>query len=103
MTVSGATGHGAMHSMTAEQGRKVLGPSTELCGSHALGIIRGIVEDAEDSVSEDLRDRLGHACEAVHEEVDRIPAKEIERRAGTLGSVSPRIVMVQHVNEHDAQ
>jgi hypothetical protein len=60
-------------------------------------VISGVIKNTKDVVGEDVCDRFGHASKTGQEKVDRIPAEKIKRRAGSLGCVSPRIVMVQPI------
>ena len=91
----GAVGHGALHSVTSQKSGKILYPGTKFCCSHASRVIRGVIKNTKNIISEDLCDRFCHASETGKEKVDGISTKKIERRAGALGCVSPRIVVVQ--------
>jgi hypothetical protein len=92
-----------MDTVTTKKVGKVLDPSSKFSSSHTRWVIIRILEDAEDLGGENLGDRPCHARESVHEKVDGIPAEEVERRAGALSRVCPWIVVVEHVDEHNAQ
>jgi hypothetical protein len=98
MALSGVVRHGALHSVTSQKSRKILHPGTKLCGTHAPGVISGVIKNTKDVVGENLCYRLSHTSETGQEKVDRISTEEIERCAGALGRVSPRIIMIQHVD-----
>jgi len=54
-----------------------------------------VFEDAEDLGGENLGNGAGHAGEALHEEVDWVPAVEVERRASALPGVGPRVEVIE--------
>jgi hypothetical protein len=92
-----------MDAMTAKKCGKVLGPTSKFGSRHAERIMLGIIQNAKDLVSQSVRHRPGHACETLHEEIDRVPLIMVERSTSSMSSVSPRVVMIQHVDKHDAQ
>lgn len=57
----------------------------------------------EDASSKEVSDSGCHAGEPVHEKVCALLSEECERWTDALGSVRPRIVVIQHVDKHDTQ
>lgn len=98
-----AAGQGTVNAMIAKQVGKVLGPQTKFVSCNALRIALGVVKDAEDSGGQKFCNGTRHASEAGHEKVDGIPTEGVKRGAGAFRGVSPRIVVIQHVNKHYTQ
>jgi hypothetical protein len=59
-------------------GREVLSPSTEFLGSNPPTVVLGTANDAEDLGSEEGRNRFGHSCESLHEEIDGFLAEQFK-------------------------
>jgi hypothetical protein len=87
----------------AEKCGQVFSPNAKVTCSNALRIVHWVIENAKDLVGEKLSDGEGHSGKALHKEVDRLLSEKIKRRTGPLGGVCPGIVVVQHVDEHNAK
>jgi len=61
------------------------------------------VENAEDLGGEVVGDDTSHAREAGEEERERVFAVELERGASAFGCIGPRVDVVEHVDQYDAQ
>jgi hypothetical protein len=81
----------------------MLCPCPELAGGDALGVIRGIIEDTKYSVGKEAGDGGCHASEPGHEEADRVLGEKVKRGANSLRGVSPGVIVIQHVDQDDAE
>jgi hypothetical protein len=96
----GAAGQCPVHTMAAtKQSREVLNPHPKLTRRYARRIVTRLVQDAKDTICQELGNRACHASEPVHEKGDRITAVQVERRASSLSGISPRVEMVQPLEE----
>jgi len=93
---SGAIRNGSMHAMvTTEQRGEVLNPRSKLACCDTRRIITRIIQDTKDAVCQEISNRTSHAGKPIHEEVDRIASVEVKRRTGSMGSISPRVEMIE--------
>lgn len=92
----GASRDGSMHTMmTTEQCGEVLYPCSKLARCDTRRIITRIVQDTKDTICQEISNRTSHASEPIHEEIDRIASVEVKRRTSSVGSISPRVEMVE--------
>jgi hypothetical protein len=103
MTLSGRNRNRADVAGDGEMGWKVFGPNAELLSSHTRTVIGGISENTEDTGGKEACDRHCHPGEPLHEKVDRVQTIKFKRRTSSLSCISPRVIVIQHVDEHDSK
>ena len=81
--------------MAAQEHRYVARPGAEFVCRDAWRIVLRVLEDAENFASQVLGDRLSHAHEPAHEEIDRAFPVQAEGGTSAISRVSPRVEMVQ--------
>ena len=94
MTLSGRNRDRVGVARDGEMGRKVFSPSAEVLGGHTRTVIRGISENAEDTVGEKTCDRHCHSGEPLHEKVDRVPAIKFKGGTCPFSGISPRVAVI---------
>jgi hypothetical protein len=88
---------------SGHEGGQVPNPYTKLTGTDTLRVIGRILEDAKHIFDKKIRNRKGHAGESPHKKAGRVGKILIKRGETILDCVHPRIAMIKHVDQNDAQ
>jgi len=89
--------------LITQEGWKILSPSSKILRFDAWKIVLWVIKDAEHSVGEEFGNGRSHARETLKKECYGLLPEELERIATALGSVRPRIIVIQHVDKYNSK